>query len=64
MPKSKRAKVVHLSQVTKKDKEHRQKIYEEVQQAASNYPYIFVFAVENMRNAYLKEVRSEFADSR
>jgi len=64
MPKSKRAKVVHLSKVEKKDKEHRQKIYAEVQQAAETYPYIYVFAVSNMRNTYLKELRSEFDDSR
>jgi len=64
MPKSKRAKVVHLTQVDKKDKQHRQKIYADVQEAASAYPYIFVFSIENMRNSCLKEVRTEFADSR
>ena len=64
MPKSKRAKVVHLTQVDKKDKEHRQKIYTDVQEAASSYPYIYAFSIENMRNTYLKEVRSEFSDSR
>lgn len=64
MPKSKRAKVVHLSKVEKKDKEHRQKIYTEVQDAAAAYPYIYVFSVSNMRNTYLKEIRTEFADSR
>ena len=64
MPKSKRAKVVHLSKVEKKDKEHRQKIYAEVQHAAETYPYMYVFGVSNMRNTYLKELRSEFDDSR
>jgi mRNA turnover protein 4 len=64
MPKSKRAKVVHMSKVEKKDKEHRQKIYAEVQDAASAYPYAYAFSVSNMRNTYLKEIRSEFADSR
>ena len=64
MPKSKRAKVVHLTKVEKKDKEHRQKIYAEVQEAAEQYPYIYVFSVDNMRNTYLKETRAEFSDSR
>jgi mRNA turnover protein 4 len=64
MPKSKRAKVVHLTQVDKKDKAHRQKLYAEIQEAASNYSTLLVFSVENMRNTYLKEVRSSFADSR
>jgi mRNA turnover protein 4 len=64
MPKSKRAKVVHLTQVDKKDKAHRQKLYTEIQSAADTYPTLIVFSVENMRNTYLKEVRSSFADSR
>lgn len=64
MPKSKRQKVVHLSKVDKKDKEDKQKLFDNVREAAEQYQYIFVFSVDNMRNTYLKEVRSEFADSR
>ncbi|OCK76777.1 mRNA turnover protein-like protein 4 [Lepidopterella palustris CBS 459.81] len=64
MPKSKRAKVVHLSKTDKKGKELSQKLFANVREAANNYQYIFVFSVENMRNTYLKEVRTEFADSR
>jgi mRNA turnover protein 4 len=64
MPKSKRQKVVHLTQVDKKDKAHRQKLYTEIQAAIETYPTIIIFSVENMRNTYLKEVRTHFADSR
>ncbi|KAJ4356590.1 mRNA turnover and ribosome assembly protein [Didymosphaeria variabile] len=64
MPKSKRSKVVHLSKTDKKGKELSQKLFANVQEAADNFQYIFVFAVENMRNSYLKEVRAEFSDSR
>ena len=64
MPKSKRAKVVHLSKTNKKGKELSQKLFANVREAADSYQYIFVFSVENMRNTYLKEVRTEFADSR
>jgi hypothetical protein len=64
MPKSKRAKVVHLSKVDKKGKELSEKLYNGVREAADEYPFIFVFKVENMRNNYLKEVRMEFSDSR
>ncbi|KAF1957998.1 mRNA turnover protein 4 [Byssothecium circinans] len=64
MPKSKRAKVVHLSKTDKKGKELSQKLFADVQEAADNYQYIFVFAVENMRNSYLKGVRAEFSDCR
>jgi hypothetical protein len=64
MPKSKRAKVVHLSKVEKKGKEHTEKLYNGVREAADEYPFIYVFRVDNMRNTYLKEVRTEFGDSR
>jgi mRNA turnover protein 4 len=64
MPKSKRAKVVHLTQTDKKGKELSQKLFANVQEAAENFEHIFVFSVENMRNSYLKEVRAEFSDSR
>jgi mRNA turnover protein 4 len=64
MPKSKRAKIVHLSKTDKKGKELSEKLFANVREAAEKFQYIFVFAVENMRNTYLKEVRTQFADSR
>ena len=64
MPKSKRARVVHLSKVEKKGKELSEKLFNNVREAADNFQYIFLFDVENMRNNYLKEVRQEFSDSR
>lgn len=65
MPKSKRARVVHTSQVQKKpSKERSQTLYQSVQDAIDQYQHVFVFSVENMRNTYLKDIRQEFADSR
>jgi hypothetical protein len=64
MPRSKRQKVVHLTKTDKKGKELSQKLFANVQEAADNFEHVFVFAVENMRNSYLKAVRAEFADSR
>lgn len=65
MPKSKRARIVHTSQVQKKpSKERTSTLFAAVQEAADNYQHIFVFSVENMRNTYLKDVRQHFADSR
>jgi mRNA turnover protein 4 len=64
MPKSRRAKIVHLSKVEKKGKEHSEKLFSAVRDAADEYPYIYVFAVENMRNNYLKDIRAELSDSR
>jgi mRNA turnover protein 4 len=65
MPKSKRAKVVTLSKVDKKGKEKSVKLFTTVRESIDKYQYCFVFGVENMRNTYLKELRSEFSsDSR
>ncbi|KAF2260173.1 mRNA turnover protein-like protein 4 [Lojkania enalia] len=64
MPKSKRAKVVHLSKTDKKGKELSERLFANVQEAADNFAFVFVFSVENMRNSYLKEVRAKFSDSR
>ncbi|KAH0536632.1 hypothetical protein FGG08_006500 [Glutinoglossum americanum] len=65
MPKSKRAKVVTLSKVDKKGKEKSIKLFANVRESIDKYQYCFVFGVENMRNTYLKELRSEFSsDSR
>jgi len=64
MPKSKRARVVHLSKVEKKGKEHTEKLFNAIREAADEYPYAYVFTVENMRNNYLKEIRATLADSR
>jgi mRNA turnover protein 4 len=64
MPKSKRAKIVHLTKTDKKGKELSQKLFANVQEAADSFEHMFVFAVENMRNSYLKQVRQEFSDSR
>lgn len=64
MPKSKRSKVVHLTSVAKKDKEARQQVFDKIREAADAYQHILVFSVDNMRNTYLKDVRTHFADSR
>ena len=64
MPQSKRAKVIHLSKVQKKGKEHTQRIFDEARECALKHHYIYVFRVDNMRNNYLKDVRQQFPDSR
>ncbi|KAK5148442.1 mRNA turnover and ribosome assembly protein [Rachicladosporium monterosium] len=62
MPKSKRARLIHTSVVQKKpSKQKSASLYAAVQLAADTYQHIFVFAVDNMRNTYLKDVRQHFA---
>jgi mRNA turnover protein 4 len=65
MPKSKRAKVVHLSRTAKKPpKELNAKLFATVHDCADSHPYLYVLHVDNMRNNLLKDVRREFSDSR
>lgn len=64
MPKSKRAKVVHLTKVEKKGKELTLKVFANVRECLDQYLHCFVFSVDNMRNTYLKDVRNELSDSR
>jgi hypothetical protein len=65
MPRSKRARVVHESKTTKKDhKEQTRRLYANIRECVEEYDHLFLFAVDNMRNTYLKDVRAEFSDSR
>ncbi|GAO14796.1 uncharacterized protein UV8b_04030 [Ustilaginoidea virens] len=64
MPKSKRAKVVHLNQVSKKTREQKDKLFQNIRDAIPEYQHCFVFSIDNMRNSYLKNVRHELNDSR
>jgi hypothetical protein len=64
MPKSKRARVVHTSSVTKKTREHKERLFESIRECIPQYQHCFVVTVDNMRNTYLKDVRRELSDSR
>ncbi|KAF9891786.1 mRNA turnover and ribosome assembly protein [Aspergillus nanangensis] len=65
MPRSKRAKVVHETKTLKKShKEQTRRLYANIRECIDKYQHLFVFNVDNMRNTYLKDVRTEFADSR
>lgn len=64
MPKSKRARLVHLTQVQKKGREHKDKLFDNVREALGEYMYCFVFSVENTRNTHLQSLRQELSDSK
>lgn len=64
MPKSKRSKTYHLTQVSKKTREHKDKLFANIRETIPNYAHCFVFAVDNMRTNYLQDVRKELDDSR
>ncbi|KAI6359906.1 hypothetical protein MCOR25_006896 [Pyricularia grisea] len=65
MPKSKRAKVVHMTNVTKKTREQKEQLFTNIRECVPQYQHLFVFSVDNMRNNNLKDVRRELSgDSR
>jgi mRNA turnover protein 4 len=64
MPKSKRAKIEHLSQVNKKTRKDNDILFEAAQDRARSSPYIYVYNLENVRTNHLQEVRKTFRDSR
>lgn len=64
MPKSRRAKLVSLTQTERKGKEGKEALFRNVRSAVDAHRYTWIFAVENMRNTHLKEVRARWSDSR
>ncbi|KAM0341956.1 hypothetical protein ACHAPQ_000260 [Fusarium lateritium] len=64
MPKSRRSKVVHLTQVEKKTRENKDKLFQNIRDTVPEYQNCFVFSVDNMRNNHLKNVRRELSDCR
>ncbi|ETI21633.1 hypothetical protein G647_07980 [Cladophialophora carrionii CBS 160.54] len=64
MPPSKRNRIVPTSKVRKNHKELVRRLAANAQDAAEKYSYIWVFDVENARNNFLKQVRTDFSDSR
>ncbi|RMZ79860.1 hypothetical protein DV737_g3206, partial [Chaetothyriales sp. CBS 132003] len=64
MPSSKRARVVPTSKTRKDRKELVRRLAAKIQQCASDYGYIYVFDVQNMRSSFLKQVRTDLDDSR
>jgi mRNA turnover protein 4 len=64
MPKSKREKVVHLSQVQKKGKTQKERLVNKLRDACDEYARVFVLEMVNMRNTKLKEMREKWIGSR
>ncbi|TDL22132.1 hypothetical protein BD410DRAFT_788825 [Rickenella mellea] len=63
MPKSKRAKVVSLTKVSKQTREQKGSFISEVQENADKWKYCWLFEVGNMRNTHLKTVRKLWKDT-
>ncbi|KAK9477976.1 ribosomal protein L10-domain-containing protein [Lipomyces japonicus] len=64
MPKSKRSNLVSLTKTQKKGREGKEAQFNLIREALDTYKYVWVFDVANMRNAFLKDVRRDWAGSR
>lgn len=64
MPKSKRGKTYHLTQVTKKTREQKEQLFQNIRETVPKFEQCFVLGFDNMRNNHLKDVRHQLSDSR
>ncbi|KAI8812449.1 ribosomal protein L10-domain-containing protein [Cladochytrium replicatum] len=64
MPKSKRSKLVSLTQTQRKGKEAKEELVKNIRECCESYTFIYIFSVENMRNTFLKDVRNDWKTSR
>jgi len=64
MPKSKRNKVVTLSDTRKKGYDRKVDLVSEIQKCCDDYTSIYVLSVDNMRTGRMKGVRQEWTTSR
>lgn len=63
MPKSRRDKVIALTQTKKKDREWKGGLIEQIREALEQYQSVFVFRCANLRNNAFKELKATLADS-
>lgn len=64
MPKSKRAVVVHLSEVEKKGRDAKVRVVEAIRECLDEYENLFLVEYENMRTALFQKVRRKWPDSK
>ncbi|KXS14106.1 hypothetical protein M427DRAFT_99893 [Gonapodya prolifera JEL478] len=61
MPKSKRQKIVRLTKTDKRvTREAKEQLVEKIQQNLDAHTFLWIYAVDNMRNSYLKDVRADW----
>ncbi|PRP86492.1 mRNA turnover protein 4 [Planoprotostelium fungivorum] len=64
MPKSKKNKVVHTSKTESKGKEKKKELVEDIQKQLEKFEFAYIITPHNMRNTSIKDVRTQFPDSR
>lgn len=64
MPKSKRNKVVSLTQTDKKGRENKERIFDEVRSNLDKYQYVWILNLESIRNNILQQIRGDWQGSK
>lgn len=64
MPTSKRTKKVNLTQTSKRTREGKQNLINDVRTAIDSHASVFLFSFDNMRSNKFKDVRLAFRDSK
>ncbi len=60
MPKSKRNQQFHLNKTLKKDKKSKSNLIEKIKENLNEKKIIFLLKIENFKNNFFNEIRSEF----
>lgn len=64
MPKTKRAKVVHLTKTKKKTRSDKDELIEKVREASEKFGNAYLIRLENVRNAFLKDLTAKLRPGR
>jgi len=64
MPKTKRNKVVHLTKTKKKTRSDKDELIEKVREAAEKYGNAYLIRLDNVRNAFLKDLTAKLRPGR
>lgn len=64
MPRSKRSKLITLSQTDKKGRENKERIFDEVRHALDTYKYVWALDLTDVRTPLLQEIRAAWTGSR
>ncbi|KNZ59643.1 hypothetical protein VP01_1689g3 [Puccinia sorghi] len=59
-----RQTVVHLSKTSKKTREVKAKLIEQIKEASEKFQYVWLFTLDHVRTAYLQDIRSSWKPSR
>ena len=63
MPKSKRNKMVPLTNVKKKGRDGKEELVDKVQDSVTNYKYSYVLSFNNLRSGPFKKMQNQMNDS-